>query len=528
MIFDANIRLGRLAASRGPHFNTGADLLETMNHHGVAAALVYSALARESDYRAGNELLLKQIAGHERLVPCWAVVPNRDDPAEFVRQMSDCDVPAVRLFPTSGHYSIRPWCIGELAQALRDGGKTLLIDFEGPHWAADGIDWEGVDLLCGAYPELSIVVCGPSVAAPTNFMPIMARRPNLYLEISQLICPGQIPLLVERGCGNRLLFGSDMPTRHLGGPLNMIDREAITEEQRRAILHDNLARLLCVNPPATTASRERLRGLTNVIDTHVHLGGWNNAMAGSGKAKETIRDMDRCGVSAVVVTSLWSCFGDVAEGNRDVARACAEYPGRIYGYLTLDPKRPSEVTEQIAAYADNPAFVGIKLHGATHNVAITDPLCDPILSYAGEHDLPVLIHGNFIAEPWRTVCAKHPRTRMIVAHVGGCGPDMAGGIELARLCREFDNLYFDIASSRSFYQFLEELIDLAGIDRILYGSDHPLFDFGFELGQVVHSSLSDRDKQRIVSGNAMRLFGLSAISAAEGSGVTSSRRGQVV
>ena len=46
MIFDANVRMGRLAAGRGPHFDQATDLLPVMDRFGVAQALVYHALAR--------------------------------------------------------------------------------------------------------------------------------------------------------------------------------------------------------------------------------------------------------------------------------------------------------------------------------------------------------------------------------------------------------------------------------------------------------------------------------------------------
>ncbi|NQU09381.1 amidohydrolase family protein [bacterium] len=508
MRFDANVRLGRLGGSRGRYFATGPALVAAMDRFGVSHSLVYHALARESDYARGNLLLQELIRGHPRLVPCWVAVPHREQPAELLRRMDEHRVRAVRLFPRSGHFSIRPWCTGDLADALGRAGKVLILDFENPSWPEETIDWEGLSQLCAACPKLPVLVVGVTVAGPVNYAGLLPQCPNLHLELSQLACPGEIRRLVERGFEDRLLFGSDLPTRHIGGPLTMLQWEAIDEPARAAILGGNMARLLGAPQDTPAVPGPITRRPVTVIDTHVHLGGWNSATAGSGDAADIVREMDRCGITSIVATSLWSCYGEVLPGNQAVADAAAAFPGRIHGYLTLDPKHPAEVDAQLARHGGDPSFVGVKLHCGTHRVPVADPRCAPILEYADRRGWPVLVHEEFDPGPWRDVCGRYPRTRFIVAHVGGGGPDHDLAIELARACRQIPNLYLDLASSRVFYGFLEELVELAGADRILYGSDHPLFDFGFELGQVLHSELDRADQDRVLAGNARRLFNL--------------------
>lgn len=510
MVFDANVRLGRLGASRGRHFCAAGDLLATMDEQGIARALVYSALARESDYVRGNHLLQEKIAGWRRLVPCWVAIPNREPPGRLLEQMETHRVPALRLFPSSGHFSIRPWCIGPLARALSDARKPLLLDFESPSWVDDRVDWEGIHQLCVAHPELPVVVCGVTMAGPANYRGLLHACKNLHLEMSQLVCPGEIPRLVGDGLAGQLIFGSDLPTRHVGAPLTLVGLENLDAPTRRMILHDNLAKLLpaleAVNdaPPPRTMPQ-----FPPIIDTHVHLGGWNNSFADTGRPEDTLRAMDRCGIGKVVATSLWACFGEVALGNEDVARACETFKGRIYGYLTLDPKHPEEVAEQLARYAAHPAFRGIKLHGQTHAVDIADPRCDPILRHANDRNIPVLVHQTRIdPAPWREICHRFPRASFIVAHVGGCGPDDERALGLARLAAHTVNLFFDLAATRNSFGFLEELVALAGAKKILYGSDHPLMDFGFELGQIFFSTLDDETKGLILAGNADRIFRL--------------------
>lgn len=522
MLFDANLRLGRLGASTGPSFCDAPSALRTMERYNVNHAMVYHALAKESDYIEGNRLLSSLIQNHrDRLTPSYVIVPNREDANRTIALLDEHDVPAVRLFPNTSHFSIAPWCIGELAQSLCDAQKLLVIDFDTLTWANDGVDWQSLDQLAAAFPKLNILLAGVATAGSANYTPLLARHTNLYLEISKLSTPGEINRLIDRGHANQIIFGSDMPTRHIGAPLRMIELLNITTQQKNAIFAGNLMRLLRVNhaqdnmqaqenSQAINISSRKLN-FDNIVDTHIHLGGWNPSAAGTGVAADTIADMDRCNIQRVVATSLWSCYGEVARGNDYVAQAAATYPNRIHGYLTLDPKHPAEVQQQIEQHGDNPAFVGMKLHGATHAIQITDERCHAALDYANMRNWPVLIHGNFVPEPWQEVAPKYPNANLIIAHISGCGHDAPGAQAIARLARTQPNLYFDIASSASYFEFLPRLIELAGANKILYGSDHPIFDFGYELGQVIHSDITPADKQLILSDNAHRLFGFKRV-----------------
>ncbi len=506
--FDANVALGRFAASRGRSFPTAAALLETLDFLGIQRALVHSTLARQSDPMEGNRLLLEATAGHPRLEPCWVAIPHREEPRTLLARLGEHGIRAVRLFPTSGHFSIAPECLGEFASALAESGRLLLIDFEGPSWADSRVEWSALYALCQAHPGLKILLCGVPMSGPANYRALLKSCPNLHLEISQMVTPGELAHLARSGYAARLVFGSGLPLRHAGAALALVEKSGLGVADCDALLHGNLTRLLGSAPLGAHPTLRPAPAHPGVVDTHVHLGGWAASAAASGRPEETVADMDRCGVETAIATSLWACYGEVCRGNADVAQAGRRFPGRLYGYLTLDPKHPAEAEAEIARYAADPVFRGIKLHEETHGFRIEEPCCEPILRHADARGLPVLVHGRPDADLWERLCTSYPGARFILAHVGGMGPDHAEATRFAARARSVPNLYFDLAATRNFPGFLEELIDLAGAEKILYGSDYPLMDFGFELGQILHAPLREADRALILHGNARRLFHL--------------------
>jgi predicted TIM-barrel fold metal-dependent hydrolase len=77
---------------------------------------------------------------------------------------------------------------------------------------------------------------------------VMKRFDNVYLETSYCTSPKRIAQYVELGFGDRMLFGSDFRTMQDESSLEWFEL-AITvarigDDAKKAILHDNAARLL--------------------------------------------------------------------------------------------------------------------------------------------------------------------------------------------------------------------------------------------------------------------------------------------
>ena len=112
------------------------------------------------------------------------------------------------------------------------------------------------------------------------------------------------------------------------------------------------------------------------------------------------------------------------------------------------------------------------------------------------------------------VLDDHPRLKVVLAHGGGAVTSLRGRLQhaqtfkppgrdvLAALRRfHYDTVVFDPGVLRA-------LVDFAGPERVLLGSDYP-FDMGDERpAEVVRAlQLPAEDEEAIVGGNALRLLG---------------------
>ena len=119
------------------------------------------------------------------------------------------------------------------------------------------------------------------------------------------------------------------------------------------------------------------------------------------------------------------------------------------------------------------------------------------------------------------VLDRHPELKVVVAHGGGFLPFYTGRMdhawkvrpEVRKLIAEppstyLKRLWFDTCVFSA--DLIEVLVDVAGADRVMMGSDYP-FDMGDQdpVGLVKQAKLSDIDREKILSGNASRLFKIS-------------------
>jgi len=230
---------------------------------------------------------------------------------------------------------------------------------------------------------------------------------------------------------------------------------------------------------------------------HGHLGPWSFAIPDLSPAG-LLATMDRIGVARILVSHTSCISGDVSYGNDVVAAAIAEHPGRIEGYVALFPADAEFVAAETARCLDA-GFIGLKLHNC-NGFPYTDPAYAPALAVANERRLPVLLHTWGRAEEFRAVRAlteKYADIAWLLAHSGCVNAD-----EYGRIGRECPNVYLDLAYSAAPRGLVKTLVDSAGAEKVIWGSDALFLCMPQQIGRVLGAEIGEEDKLKVLSGNA--------------------------
>ncbi|MGZ8694057.1 MAG: amidohydrolase family protein [Gaiellaceae bacterium] len=248
-----------------------------------------------------------------------------------------------------------------------------------------------------------------------------------------------------------------------------------------------------------------------------------------------LEEQDRVGVNAVVLCPWVNlCGRETARQNEALAGLVGD---RVACLGTIDPERPDELRELMAdgrlSGVEVPASVGGRYLGhdafrdfwaaAEETGALvfvhptTKGFADPVFE---EHYL-----WNTVGNPLETtitaahlvmsgVMDGHPRLRVLLAHGGGAILALRGrlaheqslhgpGRDVRAAVRRF---LFDTVVHDG--DVLRALLDFAGAERVLCGSDYP-FDMGAERpAELVRAlGLPADEEAAILGGNALRLLG---------------------
>jgi uncharacterized protein len=200
---------------------------------------------------------------------------------------------------------------------------------------------------------------------------------------------------------------------------------------------------------------------------------------------------------------------EVTRGNEEVFALAARYPGFAYGLVYVNPNLP-ETLSILEDGLRRPGVVGIKLLVSCRNKQGRIEPVYPVLEFAQERQVPVLIHssyrtgGNLQGEltpaDIARLAQRFPQARIVMAHLGG---KWQIGV---RVVQPYANVFVDICGSRAYLGMVEHAVSEVGAGRVLFGSDAYLRAFSGQLSKVIAADIDDGAKRRILWDNSARLF----------------------
>ena len=252
------------------------------------------------------------------------------------------------------------------------------------------------------------------------------------------------------------------------------------------------------------------------IDMHAHFGSHDR---GDGQLVARMRSGDidvvrrRAAASNVVITVV-SCLqtfhpygGDIIQGNEAAAQAAAEHKD-IRFWAVLDPMR-KETYRQVESLLCRRGCAGIKIHPVNHRYEIRER-GDEIFEFAAAHAALVLTHSgcvNSFPEDFIPFANRYPAVRLILGHLGNSADGIVTRQVYALMRAEAGNVYTDTSSAMSINcGLIEWAVEQAGADRILFGSDSPLYSVAAHRARIEYAEMADCAKRAVLYENAAHLL----------------------
>jgi predicted TIM-barrel fold metal-dependent hydrolase len=238
-------------------------------------------------------------------------------------------------------------------------------------------------------------------------------------------------------------------------------------------------------------------------------------------AEDLVRTMDENGVDKSVTFGFpWKNERYFQKNNDYIIDAVQKFPDRLIGLCCVDVESPVAAKEVERCLGAGLSGVGeLAFYQSGIDPEAVDHL-EPIMALCREKDAPVMIHTNEPVGhlyPGKTpntlaqiysVAKKFPDNRIIFAHWGG-------GIFFYNLLKKevretLKNVYYDTAASPFLYtpEIYRVAASLAGIDKILLGTDYPLIRSDRYFREMETAGLSEAQQRKISGENAARLFHL--------------------
>lgn len=214
------------------------------------------------------------------------------------------------------------------------------------------------------------------------------------------------------------------------------------------------------------------------------------------------------GVDRFLVCSVATKVEQVRAINRFIQEACQEYP-QFVGLAAWHPDVADIESELDDIQARG--LKGIKLHPDFQEFRIDSSDMLPFYRAVHRRGLPILFHTGDsrkdFSSPKRLarVLDQLPELVCVAAHLGGYTE-----WDTARECLKGPNLYVDVSSSLGFLTREEALrsIHWFGTDRVMFGTDFPMWDVKTELERFFQLGLTETENQAVLYNNFVRLYGL--------------------
>lgn len=222
-----------------------------------------------------------------------------------------------------------------------------------------------------------------------------------------------------------------------------------------------------------------------------------------------LRSMAEHGIDRSVICSLEPFIT-----TQEILEIIAPHKEKFLVFVSVarEAKNPAEYVRK---YIESGAVAGLKIHPVVGGYACNElyERTRDAVSVAVAHDLPILIHTGHIpasaiaglaggcneARAVEPLVAAFPKGKFVLAHIG-----WESWRYILRLAQTYPHV--SVETSWQPAPIIRRAVDLLGPDRVLFGSDFPLFKQRMAL-RITRQALTSREFFYVASANANRLLG---------------------
>ena len=233
-------------------------------------------------------------------------------------------------------------------------------------------------------------------------------------------------------------------------------------------------------------------------------------MSLNGKVDNLIEDGNKVGVVHYLVHSVATTPKQVRSINEFISNVVKECPDLFTGFGTLHPD--SDDIEGDFEHLIDLGLKGVKLHPDFQQFALNEEKAFKLGEVINEGNVPVLIHcGDYRynysnPEQLKPFLEKFPDMLVIGAHFAGWSVWAEATEKLAGT----PNLYVDLSSS--LYELppqdAKEFIYKYGVDKVLWGTDYPMWEAESEMELFHKIGLTPEEENMILYENSAKILGI--------------------
>lgn len=222
-----------------------------------------------------------------------------------------------------------------------------------------------------------------------------------------------------------------------------------------------------------------------------------------------IRSMDSLGISHAVVYSL-----EPLTSTQEIIDLLKDYRERFIVFGSVSHSEPDRVG-YLKPFVDSGLIRGIKIHPMVGGYHANDLYADTkdYVALASQHGLPVAIHTGDIPIEQLTnqvACSDisvieplikdFPECNFILNHLG-----WESWRKALKVGKKYPNVFLETSWQPA--RIIRRAVDALGCERIVYGSDFPMFQ-PWQALRELRRALTEKEFEMVTSRNARKLLGI--------------------